>query len=132
LVDGARGQTRRRTVEDREPEGLVDGLVEIDFLVCPTEEKERPVLHDRPAELRAVLGVKIGLPDRHILPVDLELVGDDHRQHRLDTLTHFGIDGHDRHRAIGRDADEHVRYEGRGRRTRLLTRLGHRLETRAK
>ena len=45
--------------------------------------------------------VDVGLLDRDLLPVDVELLGDQHRQHRLDALADLGVLGDDRDRAVG-------------------------------
>ena len=63
--------------------------------------------------LAAVLGVEIALLDGHRAPVDVELVGDDHRQRRLHALPDLGILPDDRHLAVGMDGDERVRRERR-------------------
>ena len=54
------------------------------------------------------------LLDAHVLPVDVQLLGDQHREHRLHALTDLRILGDDRDDAVGRDADERVRREFRG------------------
>ena len=65
--------------------------------------------HAAARKLLAVFGcVERRLFDPHVLPVDVELLGDHHRQHRLDALADLGILRHDRHDAVGRDADEGV------------------------
>ena len=46
--------------------------------------------------------------DPHILPGDIKLLGDDHRQHGSDALPDLRIFRQDRHHAIGRDAHEGV------------------------
>jgi hypothetical protein len=69
--------------------------------------------HAAARELLAVLGlVERRLFDPHVLPVDPEFLGDHHRQHRLDALANLGILRHDRHDAVGRDADECVERGG--------------------
>ena len=49
------------------------------------------------------------LRDAHALPVGLELVRDDHRHARPDTLTHLGAMADDRHGAVLRDRHERHR-----------------------
>ena len=52
--------------------------------------------------LRAVLGfVEVGLLDLDVLPIDVQLIGDDHGQMGLDALADLGILGHDGHDAVG-------------------------------
>ena len=46
------------------------------------------------------------------LPLHIELLGDQHREHRLDPLTRLWVLGDDRDHAIGGDAEEGVRGEG--------------------
>ena len=50
------------------------------------------------------LGVGDGLLDRNRRPVDVQLLGDQHRQSGLDALPHLGNLGGDGHLAVGRDA----------------------------
>jgi len=69
--------------------------------------------HAAARELLPVLGlVERRLFDPHILPFDVEFLGDHHRQHRLDALANLGIFRHDRHDAVGGDADECVERRG--------------------
>ena len=89
----------------------------------PDTAQRFPVVRRRGAaagRLPAVLRVEIGLLDLHLLPLDVELLGDQHRQHRLDALPDLGVLRHDRHRAVGGDADERGREERRRRRRALL------------
>ena len=51
------------------------------------------------------------LLDAHVLPLDVELLGDQHREHRLHALPDLRILGDDRDDAVRRDADERVRRE---------------------
>ena len=61
-------------------------------------------------DLRAVLRlIDVGLHDLDAAPIDVELVGDDHRQHVLDALTDLRVLRRDRHRAVGRDLHERQR-----------------------
>ncbi len=73
----------------------------------------RPVLRrgqTAAGKLHTVLRlIDVGLFDAHRRPVGVELVGDDHRQHRPNPLTDFRVLRHDGHDAVGRDADERVR-----------------------
>ena len=56
-------------------------------------------------ELAAVeLGIVVGLLDADVLPVDVQLLGDHHRQRGLDALTDLRVLGHDGDDAVGRDA----------------------------
>jgi hypothetical protein len=58
-------------------------------------------------ELRTVPGhVEVGLLDAHVLPGDVELLGDQHGEEHFDRLPDLGVLGHDRHDAVGCDADE--------------------------
>ena len=69
-------------------------------------------------DLPAVLRVQVGLPDRDLGPVDVELVGDDLRQRRLDALSRFRVLRDDRERVVRIDGDVDVRVErGGGART---------------
>ena len=81
--------------------------------------------HAAAGELLAVFGgIKRRLLDPHVLPFDVELLGDHHRQHRLDALADLGILRHDGDDAIGRDADEGVERRGFacvGRRSAIAT-----------
>ena len=71
-------------------------------------------------DLRLILGgVEVGLLHAHVRPVHVELLGDQHGQHRLDALTDFGVLGGDGDDAIGRDAHEGTEH-----------RIGHRRQTR--
>ena len=65
--------------------------------------------HAAAGHLAPVLGrVEVRLLHAHLTPGDVEFLGDEHRQHRLDALPDLGILGHDRHHAIRREADERV------------------------
>ena len=59
-----------------------------------------------PAVLRLI---EVGLLDADARPRHAELVGEDHRQRRLDALTDLGILRDDRDDVVGRDLDEGVR-----------------------
>ena len=62
---------------------------------------------------RVVLGlVARRLPDRHPLPVGLQLVGEDHRDAGAHALPHLGAAAGDGHRAVVRDGDEQVGRNG--------------------
>ena len=63
--------------------------------------------------LRAVLRVEVALLDGDHLPVDVQLLGDDHRQRRLDALADLGVLADDGDLAVGGDLDEDVRNERR-------------------
>ena len=66
-------------------------------------------------DLRAVLRIQVGLLDLDLRPVDVELVGDDHRQRGLDALSSLGILRDDREGVVGVDRDVGVwRERGRG------------------
>ena len=57
--------------------------------------------------LAAVGGlVEVSLLHADVLPVDVELFGDEHGQLGLDALAHFGSAGFDGDRAVGGDLDE--------------------------
>ena len=60
--------------------------------------------------------VEVGLLDGHLRPVDVEFLGDQHGQHRLDALPDLRVLGHDGDAAVGRHLDERPRDEVRGRR----------------
>ena len=69
--------------------------------------------------LRAVLRfVEVGLLDLDVLPIDVELVGDDHGEMGLDALADLGILGDDGDDAVGVNLTKARRYEvpaaGRG------------------
>ena len=69
--------------------------------------------HASARELLPVLGlVERRLFDPHVLPFDVEFLGDHHRQHRLDALANLGILRHDRYDAVGRDVYESVERRG--------------------
>ena len=71
--------------------------------------------------LRAVNGfVEVGLLDADGLPIDVELVGDDHGEAGLDALTDFRILADDGDGAVGGDADESGGQEGWNGRLRRL------------
>src|SRR5205823_5365619 len=62
-------------------------------------------------------GIEIALDDDDVLPVHLELLGDDHRQGGLHALADFGLFGNEGDDAVRCDADEGVGSEfsaGRG------------------
>ena len=66
-------------------------------------------------DLRAVLRIEVGLLDLDLRPVDVELVGDDHWQRGLDTLSGLRILRDDRECVVGVDRDVGVwRERGRG------------------
>ena len=68
-------------------------------------------------ELRAELAaVDRSLLDLHAAPIDVELVGDDHREHVLHALPDLRVLVHDGHGAVGGDLDERQGIERRGRR----------------
>jgi len=95
---------------------------------CADLTHRRPVRRRRRAaagDLIPVLrGIDIRLLDLDLAPLDVELVGDDHREHVADALADLGILRDDGDDAIGRDADEGDRRE-RGRRpAELRERLG--------
>ncbi len=71
-----------------------------------------------PGELRGIIRrIERGLLDSDVLPVDVQLVSDDHGKHRLHALPDLGVLGDDCHDAVRGDADERVRREvRRGRR----------------
>ena len=58
--------------------------------------------------------IEIRLLDPDVLPIDIELLGDQHRQHRLDALADFRILGHDRQGIVGGETNESV-WNKRGR-----------------
>ena len=69
--------------------------------------------HAAAGELLSVLGrIEGRLFDPHVLPFDVEFLGDHHRQHRLDALADLGILRHDGDQAVWRDADERVERRG--------------------
>ena len=71
--------------------------------------------------LRAVFRfVEIGLLDADVFPIDVELIGDDHGEMGLHTLTDLRILGHDSDDAIGGDAKERGGQESSGRGLRRL------------
>ena len=66
--------------------------------------------------LRSVPGlIEIGLLDAHLVPINFELLGNQHGQRRLDALADFRVLRHDRDDVV-RDLDERVGHEGDGRR----------------
>ena len=71
--------------------------------------------------------VEIRLLDPDVLPVDIELLCDQHRQHRLDALADLWILGHDRQATVCGEMDKAVWHE-RGRPGGLAERLGERIE----
>ena len=81
-------------------------------------------------DLRAVLRlIDVGLHDLDAAPIDVELVGDDHRQHVLDALTDLRVLRRDRHQAVRRDFHECQRVVAHGRRSgRALCQQLHRIE----
>ena len=60
--------------------------------------------------------IGVGLFDDDLRPVGVEFLGDQHGQHRLDALTDLRVLRHDADRAVGRDRDEGVDVDDRGRR----------------
>ena len=64
-------------------------------------------------DLPAVLRVQVGLLDLDLRPVDVELVGDDHRQRGLDALSGLRILRDDREGVVGVDRDVGVWRERR-------------------
>jgi len=50
-------------------------------------------------------GIERRLLDAHVSPIDVELLGDDHRQHRLDALADLRVLRHDGDDAVRCDAD---------------------------
>src|ERR1041384_3202858 len=84
-----------------------------------------PVVGRRGAASRVLIlevhRVESRLLDPDVLPLHVELVGDDHREHRLDALPDFRILRHDRDGAVGCDPDPRVERAilgGRARRRR--------------
>ena len=65
--------------------------------------------------------VEIGLLDADVFPVDIEFIGDEHGEVRLDALADFGILAHDGHDAIGSDAQKCRGFESGGRRLQRLS-----------
>ena len=61
-----------------------------------------------PRELVLEPGVPVSLLYADRLPVDVEFLGDDHRQCRFHALTHLGILGEQRYCAVGADVDQRV------------------------
>ncbi len=86
-----------------------------------------PVRRRRRAAARALrleLGrVEQRLFDANVLPRHVQLVGDDHRKHRLHALPDLRVLGDDRDDAVRRDANE-VAERGLGRRRRERERFG--------
>jgi hypothetical protein len=69
--------------------------------------------------LSAIFGfVEVGLLDSNRFPIDVEFIGDDHRQAGLYALANLGILTHDGDGAVGSYADEGEWKERRGRRLR--------------
>ena len=52
--------------------------------------------------------IEIGLLQAHVLPLDAEFLGNQHRHRRLDALSHFRVLGDDGDEIVGRDANERV------------------------
>ena len=79
---------------------------------CADAAHRLPIIRRRGAaagDLQTIFGVVIvRLFDAHILPSDVELLRDEHRQHGLHALPNFWILGHERGNTVGRDADEGV------------------------
>ena len=67
--------------------------------------------HTSAGELTTVLGIGVGLFDPDRLPLDVEFLGDQHREHGLDALADLGILGDDGDGAVGADPDVDVRLE---------------------
>ena len=59
--------------------------------------------------------VQIALLDAHVLPISVELFGNQHGQHDLDALADLGILGDDSDDAIGRNGDKGSGQERNGR-----------------
>ena len=60
-----------------------------------------------PGGLAAVGGlIEVGLFDAHVLPIDVELFGDEHGEYGLDALAHLGSPGLDGHGAVRGDFDK--------------------------
>jgi hypothetical protein len=55
-----------------------------------------------------VHGIEPALLHPDLLPIDVQLFRDQHRQHRLDALPDLGILPHDRHHAVRHDLDPGV------------------------
>ena len=64
-------------------------------------------------DLRAVLRVQVGLLDLDLRPVDVEFIGDDHRERGLDALSGLRILRDDGEGVVGVDRDVGVRRERR-------------------
>ena len=65
--------------------------------------------HAAAGHLAAVLRrIEVRLLDADLAPRDVELLGDEHRQHRLDALADLGVLGHDRRDAVRGQPDEGV------------------------
>ena len=83
---------------------------------APTSRMLLVVVRNRAAaafRLRRVLRIQVRLLDRDLRPVDVELVGDDLRQRRLDALPRFRVLRDDGERVVGIDGDVSVRRERR-------------------
>ena len=75
-----------------------------------TDTAQRVVVErGRPAAAGELLtelrGIERRLLDAHVSPIDVELLGDDHRQHRLDALADLRVLRHDGDDAVRRNAD---------------------------
>src|SRR5262249_25847774 len=57
--------------------------------------------------------VEVGLFDANVLPIDIEFVGENHREVRFDAVARFGILAQDGDGAVGRDSEKSERGEGR-------------------
>ena len=65
--------------------------------------------------MRTVLGlIEIGQLDFDVLPIDVQLIRDDHRQVSLGTLADFGVLGKDVDGPVRVDADKRIRSQRRG------------------
>jgi hypothetical protein len=72
--------------------------------------------------------VEVGLLDANGFPIDVEFIGDDHRETGLHALPDLGIFTHDGDGAVGSDTDEGKREKDWGRlRCRRLRRCGESL-----
>ena len=58
-----------------------------------------------PATWRGIARIQIRLLDLHVRPVDIELLGDQHRQHHLHALADLGVLRGDGDLPVRRDAD---------------------------
>jgi hypothetical protein len=108
---GRHAPSRRRGRDGHLPAGGADATQRISWSASPCSRRH--------AVGRTCL-VEAGLFDGHSGPVDVELLGDEHRQRRLDALADLRVLGHDGDAAVRSDRDEGPRHEGRARRTRRL------------